>query len=52
MSFIDYDFLIIFCNVRYGTIFFDLSISGNCRQQNAIQFFSDYPILSEIKRLL
>ena len=28
--------------------FFSLYTSGNCREQNVITFFSDFPILSEI----
>ena len=50
MSFVDYDFLDIFCNVIYGTIFWtyiQVAIADN-----KMPFFSDFPILSEIKELL
>ena len=51
MSFIDYDSLIFFCNVIYGTIFWtyiQVAIADN----KMSQFFLDFPILSEIKGLL
>ena len=52
MSFIDYDFFVIFLKCHIWHNFFNLYTRGNRRQQNVIIFFSDFPILSEVKGLL
>ena len=45
-------FLIIFSNVIYGTIFWTYIQVAIADNKMSLIFFSDFPILSEIKGLL